>query len=162
MYARFYRWAGNRLTNQGVLAFITNRSFIDETDSEGGSSNPLKYSRGTSKEWKKGVSPLLGDSKKVIGGGGNTNNDNTEIELSHQDRNGTNITTGAENGQFAGGINESVGESVILAPRPQNYKGEYFLLHLCRSTQSWIPPKIRVEAWEYKLGNRCALEWVLD
>lgn len=29
MYTRFYRWASDRLGNQGLVAFITNRSFID-------------------------------------------------------------------------------------------------------------------------------------
>jgi predicted helicase len=29
MYARFFRWASDRLHDDGVLAFITNRSFID-------------------------------------------------------------------------------------------------------------------------------------
>ena len=28
MYARFYRWATDRLSDEGVLAFVTNRSFI--------------------------------------------------------------------------------------------------------------------------------------
>ncbi len=29
MYARFYRWASDRLNKNGIIAFITNRSFID-------------------------------------------------------------------------------------------------------------------------------------
>lgn len=29
MYARFYRWASDRLGDEGVLAFVTNRSFVD-------------------------------------------------------------------------------------------------------------------------------------
>jgi predicted helicase len=29
MYARFYRWASDRLDKNGIIAFITNRSFID-------------------------------------------------------------------------------------------------------------------------------------
>ena len=29
MYTRFYRWAMDRLTENGIIAFITNRSFID-------------------------------------------------------------------------------------------------------------------------------------
>src|SRR5687767_8518106 len=29
MYARLYRWAFDRLDNNGIVAFITNRSFID-------------------------------------------------------------------------------------------------------------------------------------
>ncbi|MGE0085010.1 MAG: N-6 DNA methylase [Desulfococcaceae bacterium] len=35
MYARFYRWATDRLDNNGVLAFITNRSFIDSRTFDG-------------------------------------------------------------------------------------------------------------------------------
>ena len=29
MYVRFYRWAFDRLSNEGIVSFITNRSFID-------------------------------------------------------------------------------------------------------------------------------------
>ena len=29
MYARFFRWASDRLGDEGVLAFVTNRSFVD-------------------------------------------------------------------------------------------------------------------------------------
>lgn len=35
MYARFYRWAFERLDNNGVIAFITNRSFIDSRTFDG-------------------------------------------------------------------------------------------------------------------------------
>lgn len=35
MYARFYRWAFDRLDNNGVITFITNRSFIDSRTFDG-------------------------------------------------------------------------------------------------------------------------------
>ncbi len=35
MYARFFRWASDRLDDDGVLAFITNRSFIDSRTFDG-------------------------------------------------------------------------------------------------------------------------------
>jgi len=35
MYARFYRWASDRLDKNGVIAFITNRSFIDSITFDG-------------------------------------------------------------------------------------------------------------------------------
>lgn len=35
MYARFYRWASDRLHDDGVLAMITNRSFIDSRTFDG-------------------------------------------------------------------------------------------------------------------------------
>jgi predicted helicase len=35
MYARFFRWASDRLADDGVLAFITNRSFIDSRTFDG-------------------------------------------------------------------------------------------------------------------------------
>lgn len=35
MYARFYRWAFDRLDSNGVVAFITNRSFIDSRTFDG-------------------------------------------------------------------------------------------------------------------------------
>jgi hypothetical protein len=35
MYARFFRWATDRLPDEGILAFITNRSFIDSRTFDG-------------------------------------------------------------------------------------------------------------------------------
>ena len=35
MYARFYRWASDRLTTEGIIAFVTNRSFIDARGFDG-------------------------------------------------------------------------------------------------------------------------------
>jgi predicted helicase len=35
MYKRFYRWAFDRLDNNGIVAFITNRGFINEVSSDG-------------------------------------------------------------------------------------------------------------------------------
>lgn len=35
MYARFFRWASDRLHDDGVIAFITNRSFIDSRTFDG-------------------------------------------------------------------------------------------------------------------------------
>ncbi len=35
MYSRFYRWASDRIDQNGVLAFITNRSFIDSRTFDG-------------------------------------------------------------------------------------------------------------------------------
>ncbi len=35
MYARFFRWASDRLDENGVLAFITNRSFVDSRTFDG-------------------------------------------------------------------------------------------------------------------------------
>jgi predicted helicase len=35
MYTRFFRWAGDRLKDDGIIAFITNRSFIDSRTLDG-------------------------------------------------------------------------------------------------------------------------------
>lgn len=35
MYARFYRWATDRIDKNGILAFVTNRSFIDSRTFDG-------------------------------------------------------------------------------------------------------------------------------
>jgi predicted helicase len=35
MYTRFFRWASNRLGQNGIIAFITNRSFIDSKTFDG-------------------------------------------------------------------------------------------------------------------------------
>jgi len=35
MYARFYRWAADRVAKNGIIAFITNRSFIDSRTFDG-------------------------------------------------------------------------------------------------------------------------------
>ena len=35
MYARFYRWAFDRIADEGVVAFVTNRSFVDSRTFDG-------------------------------------------------------------------------------------------------------------------------------
>jgi predicted helicase len=35
MYARFFRWASSRLTNKGILAFVTNSSFLEARTFDG-------------------------------------------------------------------------------------------------------------------------------
>ncbi len=35
MYARFFRWASDRLDENGIIAFVTNRSFIDRRTFDG-------------------------------------------------------------------------------------------------------------------------------
>jgi len=35
MYSRFYRWASDRVGENGIIAFITNRSFIDSRTFDG-------------------------------------------------------------------------------------------------------------------------------
>ena len=35
MYSRFYRWASDRLSDEGVVAFVTNRSFIESRTFDG-------------------------------------------------------------------------------------------------------------------------------
>jgi len=35
MYARFYRWASNRIDKNGIIAFITNRNFLDSRTFDG-------------------------------------------------------------------------------------------------------------------------------
>ncbi|MBK8142841.1 MAG: hypothetical protein IPK57_18965 [Chitinophagaceae bacterium] len=35
MYSRFFRWAMDRLNDNGIIAFITNRSFIDSRTFDG-------------------------------------------------------------------------------------------------------------------------------
>jgi predicted helicase len=35
MYARFYRWASDRLKDEGIVAFVTNRSFIESRTFDG-------------------------------------------------------------------------------------------------------------------------------
>jgi predicted helicase len=35
LYARFYRWAMDRVDKNGIIAFISNRSFIDSRTFDG-------------------------------------------------------------------------------------------------------------------------------
>jgi len=35
MYTRFFRWASDRINNEGIIAFVTNRSFIDARTMDG-------------------------------------------------------------------------------------------------------------------------------
>ena len=35
MYSRFFRWASDRIDDNGIVAFITNRNFIDAREADG-------------------------------------------------------------------------------------------------------------------------------
>lgn len=64
MYARFYRWASDRLSDEGIIAFITNRSFIWAKTYDGFRKLAL---RDFSEIW---VCDLGGDWKQKGNGGG--------------------------------------------------------------------------------------------
>ena len=64
MYARFYRWASDRLSDEGIVAFITNRSFIWAKTYDGFRKLVL---RDFSEIW---VCDLGGDWKQEGDGGG--------------------------------------------------------------------------------------------
>jgi predicted helicase len=66
MYVRFLRWASDRLGDEGIVAFITNRSFIDARTADG-------FRRVVGKEFAEGwIVDLGGDyKKKGVGGTGN-------------------------------------------------------------------------------------------
>jgi predicted helicase len=64
MYARFYRWASDRLGDEGVLAFVTNRSFIDSRTFDG-------FRRTVFKDFSEGwIVDLGGDYKRAGNAGG--------------------------------------------------------------------------------------------
>lgn len=65
MYARFFRWASDRLDENGVLALITNRSFIDSRTFDGFRKTIAKefsnvYVVDLGGDWKQGESPEAG------------------------------------------------------------------------------------------------------
>ncbi len=58
MYARFYRWASDRLGDEGIVAFVTNRSFIDSRTFDG-------FRKLVEKEFSEGwIVDLGGDFKR--------------------------------------------------------------------------------------------------
>ena len=77
MYKRFFRWASDRLGDEGILAFITNRSFIDGRNDDG-------FRRIVAKEFSEGwVVDLGGDyKKKGVGGSGNVFGIGTGVAVS--------------------------------------------------------------------------------
>jgi predicted helicase len=77
MYARFFRWASDRLGDEGVVAFITNRSFIDAHGFDG-------FRRTVAKDFSEGwVVDLGGDyKKKGVGGSGNVFGIGTGVAIS--------------------------------------------------------------------------------
>lgn len=66
MYVRFFRWASDRLGDEGIVAFITNRSFIDARTADG-------FRRTIAKDFDEGwIIDLGGDfKKKGVAGSGN-------------------------------------------------------------------------------------------
>ena len=77
MYARFFRWASDRLGDEGVVAFITNRSFIDAHGFDG-------FRRTVAEDFSEGwVVDLGGDyKKKGVGGTGNVFGIGTGVAIS--------------------------------------------------------------------------------
>ena len=79
MYARFFRWASDRLSENGVLAFITNRSFIDSRTFDG-------FRKTIAEEFSEAwIVDLGGDWKKqddLNASGGNVFNIGTGVAVS--------------------------------------------------------------------------------
>lgn len=77
MYVRFFRWASDRLGDDGVVVFITNRSFIDAYGADG-------FRRILSNEFCEGwIIDLGGDYKKIgVGGSGNVFGIGTGVAVS--------------------------------------------------------------------------------
>ena len=77
MYVRFFRWASDRLGDEGIVAFITNRSFIDAHTADG-------FRRIVAKDFAEGwVVDLGGDYKKIgVGGSGNVFGIGTGVAIS--------------------------------------------------------------------------------
>lgn len=77
MYARFFRWASDRIVENGIVAFITNRSFVDAKNFDG-------FRRVVARDFAEGwVIDLGGDYKrKDQGGGGNVFGIGTGVAIS--------------------------------------------------------------------------------
>ncbi|MGZ8284589.1 MAG: type ISP restriction/modification enzyme [Allosphingosinicella sp.] len=77
MYARFFRWASDRLGEDGVLAFITNRSFLDSRTFDG-------FRRTVAEDFSRAlIVDLGGDYKKFgVAGGGNVFDIGTGVAIS--------------------------------------------------------------------------------
>lgn len=76
-YVRFFRWASDRIIEDGVLAFITNRSFIDAQTTDG-------FRRIVAQDFSEGwIVDLGGDyKKKGAGGSGNVFGIGTGVAVS--------------------------------------------------------------------------------
>jgi predicted helicase len=77
MYVRFFRWASDRINNAGIVAFITNRSFIDASNFDGfrsvvGEDFDEVYIIDLGGDWKKGG----------LAGGGNVFEIGTGVAIS--------------------------------------------------------------------------------
>lgn len=66
MYKRFIRWASDRITDDGIIAFITNRAFIDSHQDDG-------FRRIVAKDFSEGWIVDLGGDYKKKGNGGSGN-----------------------------------------------------------------------------------------
>jgi predicted helicase len=77
MYVRFFRWASDRINDAGIVAFITNRSFIDASNFDG-----FRYVVGEDFD-EIYVIDLGGDWKKTgLAGGGNVFGIGTGVAIS--------------------------------------------------------------------------------
>jgi predicted helicase len=175
MYARFFRWASDRLDKNGVLAFITNRSFIESRTFDG-------FRKVVEKEFSE---------IRIVDLGGDVR---ANPKLSGTRHNVFGIQTGVAISFFVKRAKHQ-GCRIFYARRPEFEVAEDKLAFLNKAEISALPfDEIRpdtkgnwinqsqndfesmlpvidsetmlsgvpAEAWEYKLGSRCALEWILD
>jgi predicted helicase len=77
MYKRFIRWASDRLSDDGIIAFITNRSFLDAHQDDG-------FRRAVVREFSEGWLVDLGGNykKRGIAGSGNVFGIGTGVAIS--------------------------------------------------------------------------------
>ena len=69
MYTRFFRWASDRLKDEGIIAFITNRSFIDSRTLDGFRDRGARF-RGSldrrSRRRRARQSEIVGDEEQCV------------------------------------------------------------------------------------------------
>ncbi len=77
MYVRFFRWASDRIGDRGIVAFITNRSFLDAYNADG-------FRRVVPRDFTEAfIIDLGGDYKKTgVAGGGNVFGIGTGVAIS--------------------------------------------------------------------------------
>ena len=141
----------------------------NESNEKSSRFDSIEHSRGSSTPHDGSISSIPVDSEGFVGGTGNTNNDSSSFGVHQSSSSNSTIKTSSESGKSDGrtdkGI-ESEGE-ISNSSRPSSHvprpklkadkeKGEIVLDE--QTTLKNIP----AVAWEYKLGNRSALEWILD
>ncbi|MEI6435327.1 MAG: type ISP restriction/modification enzyme [Bacteroidota bacterium] len=160
MYSRFYRYAIDRMEKNGVIAFITNRSFIDSRTFDG-------FRKIIASEFNAVYIVDLGGDVRANPKLSGTKH--MELHINYEsvepwrlERHDFEVKAEAKRQKEAFGAVEEPKEEFLRKPKIKVKLTADKTAGIIEIDELTFLSDVPAEAWKYKLGNRLALEWVLD